>query len=131
VLTQRLYDDIAPKQIENLLFKGKKIMDVEQLTDNIISNINKYLSGQEQDQLVIQNHLDISNDDQRSSFLKLAVSMAAVYVHTAIEQVLLNEKFVGDNPFSPIEHPASFMIWKFWDEEMGVKLDIREVELNI
>lgn len=105
-------------------------MEVEELTDHINCDINKYLSAQEQSLLVLQNHLDISNDNHRCSILKFAVEMAAVYVRTAVEKVLLNKKFVGDNPFSPIEHPASFMIWKFWYEQMGVKLSIREMEMG-
>jgi hypothetical protein len=131
VLTQRVYNDLAFKQIENLLMKGKKLMNEEQMKDDIRCNINKYLSSQEQDQLLIQNQLDISNDEHRSKMMNYAVSMAVAYVHSAIEHVLMNEKFVRDNPFSSLEHPASFMIWKFWDEEMGVKLNIREVELDI
>lgn len=121
-LSARVYLKNAETQLENLMLKGKSLMTHEELAQHITENLSEYLSTEEQNQLLQQNLGCIEDESVKSLMMKIAIDLAALSVTNAIEKVLTEERFVGDNPFEFKKNPLLFMLYKFYDERFGVKL---------
>jgi hypothetical protein len=99
-------------------------MDIDEISDHISNNLNVYLTSEEQQQLILDNIGFIDNDEINSSMLKLSIALAAVNIHTAIEKALTSKDFVGDNPYSALSNPRAFIVYKYFHEQIGVKLGV-------
>jgi len=129
-LSLRVYNRLGEQQLTGLLMHGKPLLTPDELTQHITENLNDYLSPEEQKQLLADNLYNVDDEYIKSLMMKLAIEIASAYVHTAIEKALTAEDFVGNNPFSVHSNPQMFMMAKYFDEELGVKLNIKDSGLT-
>lgn len=122
-LSLRVYQKIGEEQLKVLLMDGKPLMKHDELIQYINDNLNEYLTAEDQKQLFIDNLYNISDEKIKCLLMNLAIEMAAGYVQNAIVKALSIEDFFGDNPFSVQSNPQLFMIHKYFDEELEVKLN--------
>jgi hypothetical protein len=126
-LSLRVYQKIGEEQLKGLLIDGKRLMNHDELTQHISDNLNEYLNTEEQKQLLADNLYNINDEKIKSLMLKLAIEMASAYFQTAIEKTLTAEDFVTNNPYSVHLNPQLFMMYKYYDEELGVKLNSKSI----
>jgi hypothetical protein len=129
-LSLRVYNKLGEQQLTGLLMEGKPLMTHDELTQHIRNNLNDYLNNVEQKQLIIDNIGIFDNEDIKSSMIKLAIEMAAVYVKQAIENALTDKDFVGNNLYTVQSNPKLFMMHKYFDEELGIKFNIKDSGLT-
>jgi hypothetical protein len=130
-LSLRVYSSIAEKQLINLLIDGQPLMEVEEISEYIKNNLDEYLCLEEQKQLVIDNlGIKTDNEELKSMVLDFAIELAGLYVYAAIQKALSSTEFVGDNPYSVQSNSQLFMMHKYFDEKLGVKLSYRDSGLT-
>ena len=124
-LSLRVYQGIGEQQLQDFFIDAKPLMNMDELAVHITEKLGNYLSKEEQDQLVSDNLGGIVIDDEELKFsvVKLGIQLAALNVNHSIEKALTSKDFVGDNPYSVLTHPRMFMLYKFYDEQMGIKLN--------
>jgi chromosome condensin MukBEF complex kleisin-like MukF subunit len=129
-LSLKVYQKIGEEQLKGLLIDGKPLMEIEEISEHINSNMDDYLCSEEQKQIVVDNIGNVDNEELRTKTLNFAIDLAALYVYTAIQKTLSSTEFIGDNPFSALTNPKAFMIHKYYDEKLGVKLRFRDSGLT-
>ena len=123
-LMSRVFNDIGEKQIEKLLLDGIPLMTHEQIAEHIKEHLDDYLSVEEQKQLVIEVQGRSISDEIDYLSLKVAIKLNSVYLQEAIEKIIANKSFMGNNQFDPITNPKMFMLSKYFEEVKGVKLNV-------
>jgi hypothetical protein len=123
-LSLRVYNKVGEQQLQDFLINGNPLMTLEEIAVHIRENLDNYLSIEEQKILVHNNLGGIVVDDEKLTYsvLKFGIYMAALNVNQYIEKALTSTDFVGDNPYSVLTHPRMFMLYKFYDEQFGIKL---------
>jgi hypothetical protein len=121
-LSLRVYQKIGEQQLRGLLLEGKALMTSDELIQHITENIGDYLSAEEEQQLYTNNLHQCQDEEIKSLILKVTIEVAASFVELAFEKTLLDEHFVKDNPFEIRKNPLLFMMYRYYDENFGVKL---------
>lgn len=131
VLTTRAYNHIVYEQLKSILLEGNKLLEIEDIAKLITENIDDYLTTDEQKQLIINAVGRNDIEKLNSGAINITIQLAAINIHSALEKALENKDFVGDNPFSIKKNPKAFMLHKYFNEKLGVKLNFIESKLNI
>jgi hypothetical protein len=123
-LSLRVYQKIGEQQLQDFLINGNPLMNTDELAVHITENIDSYLSKEEKDQMVRDNLGGIVCDSERikSAVIRVCIQLAALNVNHCIEKSLTSQDFAGDNPYSALTQPRMFMLYKFYDEQFGIKL---------
>ncbi len=122
-LSLRIYNKIGKQQLLNLLIEGLPLITNDELIQHIQDNFDEYLTKEEQDELIIENIYHVENEKVNQLMTRLAIELAACYVLETIEKILSANDFVKDNPYSVLSNPQMFMLHKYFDEEMGIKVN--------
>lgn len=122
-LAERVYKDVAPDQLKKLLVDGKSLMDNKELTSYVKENLNKYLTAGEKNQLILEYISSNKNKEMNVWVLNKAIETVVLYVKKAIEDQLKSTDFISDNPFSPFKNQKMFLLYKFYNEQLGGKLN--------
>lgn len=128
VLFERAYVRVITPMVQELFMNGKPLMDSTELTEYLRENIHEILNEEEKEQLIKSQipYYEKDNDIINDGIINLTLFLLANDLISKIKQVINSKKFAGDNPHDPIKNPQMFMMWKFYDEEMGVKLNTME-----
>ena len=125
-LTNRVYNTIGEEQLKNLLLEGQSLWPVDEIAECIKNNLTDYLSPLEQQQLIQETFGFSGNSEINSLALSLCIELVAADVHQALRKAVTSKEFIGDNPFSPLAEAKMFMLYKFYNEHLGVKLNFIE-----
>lgn len=128
-LTRRVVCKIADEQVTSLFIERKPLMNITEIVNYLEENINSYLSMDELEQLVNTHSLFGHIDEPREIIIKIFIVELAVNVISTINIALKDKDFVGDNPFDPLKNPYAFMIYKFYNEKLGVKFNFIDSDI--
>jgi hypothetical protein len=122
-LTQRVYNKIFEQQLHRTIIDFSTPLETYELANIIYVYLDDYISPEEQDNLISDDFDGIECEDAKSLIIKAGIELAAINLHMALDKALTDKVFVGDNPYSVFDNPRMFMLYKYYDEQMGIKLN--------
>ncbi len=122
-LTQRVYDKIFVEKLNRTLIDCLPPLETYELANIIDVYLDDFISPKEQDSLILDDFDGIECIEAKSLIIKAGIELAAINLHMEIDKVLADKDFVGDNPYSIFENPKMFMLYKYYNEQMGIKLN--------
>jgi hypothetical protein len=122
-LTQRVYDKIFEEKLNRTLIDFLPPLETCELANIIDVYLDDFISPKEQDDLISDDFDGIECEDAKSLIIRAGIELAAINLHMALDKVLTDKDFVGDNPYSVFENPRMFMLYKYYNEQMGIKLN--------
>lgn len=122
-LTQRVYDKVYEEQLHRTLIDFLTPLETYELANIIYVYLDDFISPEEQDDLISDDFDRIESEDAKSLIIKAGIELAAINLHMALDKALTDKDFVGENPYSVFENPRMFMLYKYYDEQMDIKLN--------